>query len=191
MQWQGARLTLWVVLAGLLTLVPAQVLDFVEVPCMSFDPKQFRECVVRPTLKMLHPEIEYSLAAEELLMLTAAHESHLGTYLVQKGGPALGVYQMEPVTHRDLWTNFIKPGSLLNHRLKLLISLELTDYNNLTGNLFYATAMARVHYFRVKEPLPDVTPNALAKYWKKHWNTELGKGTVNEALANYARYVNG
>src|SRR3990167_7931494 len=147
--------SLCALLAGLFVLGSVEGLDFSVGPSMSLNPKQFRECVVRPTLKMLHPEIPYSIEAEELLMLTAAHESHLGTYLKQQGGPALGIYQMELATHGDLWKNFLKPGSLLNHRLMLLHSPALDDRENLIGNLFYATAMARVHYFRVKEPLPS------------------------------------
>ena len=168
-----------------------QTLDFVE-DCMSFDTRQFRECIVRPTLKALEPEIPYSLVAEELLMLTAAQESHLGTYLKQKGGPALGIYQMEPATHVDLYCNFIQLRPILARKLGLMIpSLPDVGRDVLIGNLYYATAIARVHYFRVAEPLPPLYDKALAEYWKKHWNTKLGKGTVNEALANYARYVNG
>mgnify|MGYP001565764624 CR=1 FL=1 len=178
-------------LVGLFLAFSAQTLDFVE-DCMSFDARQFRECIIRPTLKALEPEIPHSIVAEELLMLTAAQESHLGTYLKQKGGPALGVYQMEPATHVDLYRNFIQLRPSLAEKLRLMVpSFPVVGSEILVGNLYYATAIARVHYFRVAEPLPSLHTEALAKYWKKHWNTELGKGTVNEALANYARYING
>jgi hypothetical protein len=30
---------------------------------------------------------------------------------------------------------------------------------------------------------------ALAQYWKKYYNTSLGKGTAVEAIANYNRYA--
>ena len=95
-------------LVGLFLLFSVQTLDFIEDCYMSFDARQFRECIIRPTLRALEPEIPHSLVAEELLMLTAAHESHLGTYLKQKGGPALGIYQMEPATYRDLHENFLR-----------------------------------------------------------------------------------
>ena len=42
----------------------------------------------------------YSRNAEELLMLTAACESNLGHYFKQLGGgPALGIFQVEPATY--------------------------------------------------------------------------------------------
>jgi hypothetical protein len=62
------------------------------------NPKQLRELVIRPVLEYLHPDIPYSHEAEDLLMMIAAHESHLGEYVKQVQGPALGIYQMEPDT---------------------------------------------------------------------------------------------
>ena len=57
-------------------------------------------------------------------------------------------------------------------------------------NLGYATAMCRVHYRRVLEPLPgaDDIPG-LAEYWKQHYNTPLGRGTVGEFADKFERYV--
>ncbi|KAF0118141.1 MAG: hypothetical protein FD149_866 [Rhodospirillaceae bacterium] len=69
------------------------------------DSAHFVTTVIRPTL--LHLGL-HSPAAEALLLGTAIQESRLGTYLRQTGGgPALGVYQMEPATHEDIWTNFL------------------------------------------------------------------------------------
>jgi hypothetical protein len=48
---------------------------------MGIDPKHFRLYVVRPTL---HNIDLWSVAAEELLTLTAAHESHMGEFLKQE-----------------------------------------------------------------------------------------------------------
>src|SRR5260221_162978 len=47
-------------------------------------------------------------APVELLLGTALQESGL-TYRVQLGGgPARGLFQMEPNTHDDIWDNFLK-----------------------------------------------------------------------------------
>ena len=44
--------------------------------------------------------------AVNLLMGTAAQESHLGKYRKQiGGGPALGIFQMEPATFNDIVNN--------------------------------------------------------------------------------------
>lgn len=148
------------------------------------DPVQLRDCVVRPVLEHLAPEIPYSLAAEQLLLGTAAQESRM-TYLKQLGkGPAVGIWQMEPFTHDDLWrTTLLGASNPLAIKVR---QLELPnwwakDAREMVGNLFYACAMARVFYRRIQAPLPaagDVP--AMAAYWKRYYNTAHGKGTVEE-----------
>lgn len=127
--------------------------------------------------------------AVELLMGTAAQESHLGEYLYQlDDGPARGIFQMEHGTEDDIWENFIvKRKSLLNICQKFYCD---PLPHNLVFNLAYSIVMARIHYLRVPEALPsheDVC--GMAKYWKQHWNTEKGKGTIQEFIDNYGRYV--
>lgn len=69
---------------------------------MSINCEQLRLYVIRPTLEKIEL---WSEAAENLLLGTTAQESHMGTYIKQVGkGPALGIYQMEPATHKDIWT---------------------------------------------------------------------------------------
>ena len=63
-----------------------------------------REYAVRPALEMIEL---WSQVAEDLVMGTAAQESHF-SYLEQlHQGPALGMWQMEPATFRDIWINFL------------------------------------------------------------------------------------
>ena len=65
---------------------------------------QIRSMVIRPSLKKLGL---HSTSAEELVPGTAIVESGL-TYLKQHGeGPALGLWQVGPATHEDLYTNFL------------------------------------------------------------------------------------
>lgn len=150
---------------------------------MSIHPGQLREYIIRPTLKQMGL---YSEAAEELLMLTAATESLCGKYLHQVGGPALGIYQMEPATHNDIWGNYLKHKPGTANAVKVFGSSSA----QLPGNLYYATAMARVHYLRRPERLPSAMDvDGLARYWKDHYNTHLGKGTVEKAADNYRRYA--
>lgn len=122
----------------------------------------------------------------ELLMLTAATESKLGTYYKQIGGPALGIMQMEPTTAQDIYDNFLR----FPRNLDLLLWVE--DFkgsqsikNALKYNLAYQIAMARIHYWRVKSPLPKNEVEALALYWKAYYNTNLGRGTLVKAARDY------
>jgi hypothetical protein len=154
---------------------------------------QFREHVVIPTLKYLDSEIPYSEEAVDLLMMTCAHESTGGTYLRQKGMTdvrgAFGVYQMELATHEDIWDNFIENRDSLSDIVKEITSDYLKPSMDLISNLAYATAMARVHYWRVPEALPSKDD---IRYWpklgiyaKKYYNTHLGKATSSKYVTDY------
>jgi hypothetical protein len=153
---------------------------------MAFDKDQFRELIT----DVLKEADLFSDSAVELLMLTAAVESNLGTYIKQVKGPALGVFQMEPNTHDDIWQNYL----LYKRELKEFV-LDYADDAwgarppTLKYNLAYSILMTRVHYLRVPEALPKATsPEDLALYWKKYYNTHLGKGDVLDAMRKYRKY---
>ncbi len=159
---------------------------------MSISYAQLREYVVKPALEQLGL---YSLAAEQLVMGTIAQESN-GSYLKQIGkGPALGLIQMEPATHKDLWLNFLKYKADLRDKLLMMTSdsVDLVydqhgwpDHVALIWNLRYAIAMCRVHYYRKPQALPKANNiKALAQYWKEHYNTFKGAGTVSQFLSHF------
>lgn len=153
-----------------------------------FDLGQFRELIE----DVLNGLGLHSPGATNLLLGTAAQESKFGTYIRQIGkGPALGVFQMEPATERDIWENYLRYQPELVEKIKGVTG-ESGPGPHLRWNLAYQIAMARVHYLRKKHPMPtgDDLPG-LAAYWKQHYNTTLGKGTTEEFMANYRRYVLG
>jgi len=145
------------------------------------DKDQLRDLIIIPTLHYLEPEIPFSQSAVELLKMTAAHESRLGTYIAQVNGPALGIYQMEPATEEDIQVNYLRHRDYLDEKI-----LQTGQY--LTSDLRYATAMARVHYYRDPEPLPEVGDvSGLANYAKRVWNTEAGKATEDDYFQAYKK----
>lgn len=149
------------------------------------DLSQLRLLIVRPTLQgLVAGGVGYSLAAENLLLGTGQHESQGYTYLAQVGGgPALGFWQMEPATFEDCWTNFIRFRSPLLAAVLALVPPRPCVAADLVGNLPLACAMARIRYARAPDPLPDATDvQGLAAYWKAHYNTPLGAGTVAQVL---------
>lgn len=150
--------------------------------------KQLRECVIRPVLQDAGM---WSQSAENLLMGTAAQESRMGQYLTQLGnGPARGIFQMEPNTLHDIQVNFLKYKPSLAELAEKHKAPALSDASNLICNLAYAALMCRIHYLRVREALPDADDlPGLARYWKRYYNTSLGKGTESEFIENYHRYV--
>lgn len=159
----------------------------VEIETMSFDKHQFRDFIDR-VLKAVNLHSE---AATDLLLKTAAHESRFGTYLRQVGGgPALGVFQVEPDTEKDIWINYLRFNSELADKIKLLTGVDGPNQSALEGDLRYQVIMARLVYRRVKFPLPSpIDIVAQARYWKKHYNTMLGAGNENDFIKSAEKYV--
>lgn len=155
---------------------------------MSIQPTQLRQLIREVTMYLGF----YSEEAVELLMLTAAVETHCGSYIKQVGGPALGIFQCEPATEQDIWSNYLcYHGNLESAVLQIMLTAEHDHVDwDLKANLVYQIAMARIHYLRVAERIPpahDVW--ALAAYWKQYYNTPKGKGTTNKAFHKYQKYA--
>lgn len=146
--------------------------------------------------EVLEPKGLYSPPAEELLVLTAAAESLGGAYLYQVKGPARGIFQMEPATERDILSNYVRYKTNLRDVLKQFIQFNADGTwayrinDPLTYSLEYQVVMARIHYLRDKFIIPPHTDvEGLASYWKRVYNTYLGKGTVAGATKKYLEYV--
>lgn len=161
----------------------------------------FRELIVRPALDKLQL---YSIDREELLVITCAQESLGGTYLMQNDalgypkGPALGIYQMEPVTYRDLFANYLWYNTYLWVRLMGVIGSPINytpPPSLLYVNSHFATAVACLQYYRFKEPVPPTLQGQIT-YYKRYWNTAEGaacpvvsQGMCADVLKNYKKFL--
>lgn len=152
------------------------------------DKKQFTEFIIVPTLK--ETPNGYSKEAVKAIQMIVAHESSRGEYLAQTRGPALGVIQMEPATHADVWAN---GDSIWNNALLLgIISQE--EFNNkirpqakrLIYDLRYNVFMARQKLFMVPASIPTEA-KLIAHYLKKHWNGP-GKATPEKYHIDYTNW---
>lgn len=155
------------------------------------DSAQLREHVIGPVLDHLHL---WSRSAENLLLGTAAVESAMGKYIHQINGPAIGIWQMEPTTHNDIWSHFLDGRPEVAVGVKSLAGYRWMGRRvrpeEMAGNLFYACAMTRIHYLRVPEALPDENDvDGMAMYWKQHYNTAAGAGTPEGFVSSYIRYI--
>lgn len=148
----------------------------------------FATTVVRPTL---HHIALSSEAAEQLLLGTALVESRLVHRRQIGGGPARGLFQMEPATHDDIWSNFLKYQTSLAQKIKsLLSSANANAHLELEKNDKYACAMARAHYLRAPEALPEAGDiKGMAGYWKQYYNTPLGAGTVSKYVTTWQKIM--
>lgn len=157
-------------------------------------PKHFRQLIVDPPLKRLNM---YSESSSNIMMGTAATESHLGKFLMQIDqdgnpvGPALGPYEMEGATHDDIWKTYIlRPD-------KGKLKEELGQYlggiigpQRMVWDFRYATVMARLKYWRDSEPLPEAGDiEGLGHIYKRVFNSAGGKGSVEKFVNDYQRFV--
>ena len=156
--------------------------------------RQLRDGIIAPVLKSL-AEVREELSSEaavELLLGTVAAESVIGnvSYLYQMHGPAKGIFQMEPRTHDHIVSTYLEARPQLKDSVMQWRAPHPMLVDQLASNLRYATAVARVHYWMV--PLPLAAPSDVhghALYWKEHWNTRFGRGTVEQFQNAWIRLV--
>ena len=170
---------------------------------------EFRTNVVRQALLAID---HHSPQAEVLVLGTALAVSGCSSLLPAEsglratrqygGGPALGYFQMEPATHDDIWRNFLQYRPSLSGLAiavagavrPLIVSPGTEEHTptailaplaaELETNHLYAAAMCRVHYLRAPARLPANAHDILsmAHYWKRWYNTEKGRGTVEHFI---------
>ena len=143
---------------------------------MAYHRGQFEDLIKRTLAAANLPRKQ---SAIDLLLGTAAQESAFGTYLKQVNGPALGAFQMEPATFYT-----VKAWSV--RRFPLV--LEGRYAPELEYDLSIAILSARLNYLSKPDSIPE-SLQGQAAYWKKYWNTYLGKGTIEQYVKNWQRYV--
>ena len=144
--------------------------------------------LINPTLGMINKPGFNSPLIRRLLLCTMAIESDMGQYLKQiGGGPAMCVYQMEPDTEQDILhecdiinSNRCNIGTILDDLLCGLPNGNAGE--QLAASQVYATLMARCKYWMDTEPLPEDTPEAMYKYYKRIYNTPDGASTFGKFL---------
>ncbi len=153
------------------------------------DPIELHDYVIVPTLDQIGLN---QPGASFLLLGTALVESDLRWLRQQSDGPGLGLWQMEPDTHDDLWLwllDYTRERDLAPAIFRL-ISAWPPGATQMIGNLYYGAAMARCKYRRRPEPLPVPTDvSALALYWKTHYNTFQPEQTHKYIREQLERFV--
>lgn len=118
----------------------------------------------------------YSESLEELLLLTAATESHCGRWWRQVGGPARGIFMMEPGTQEWIWNKDFRDAA----------HYPFGDMGyDLAAQIYYAARLYELRGFDGKRKSIE----ELAADWKTLWNTKHGKGTIVKAIEDYNKYV--
>jgi hypothetical protein len=158
---------------------------------MAFSVYQVRNFIIRDTLKPLSLWDEVS---ENLLLGTMAVESTFGTYISQlSAGGAKSPWQIEDATYNYLAFEYLpeRKPDLLRSILDICNFSRMPPASELVTNLKLACIIARVKYLTIPEKLPSDQNDveALAKYWKKYYNTEAGAGTVEKFIEAYKKWI--
>lgn len=140
------------------------------------DSQQLLDHIIKPALEYMGGNYN-SKDAQMLLLATAAIESKCGYYIKQVGGPALGIWQMEPATESDIWKNCDNlKDKISKDKISKLEGVFVGDA--LMYEPIYACAMARLKYSMDPESLPHHGDwKQIYEYYKRIYNTELGAST--------------
>ena len=135
----------------------------------------------------------YDDSVRRLILGTAACES-MFTARKQVRGPARGLWQAEPNTVIDIYKNYLKykPNvykvmtDMFPDTVKFEVpSKRVIDYR-LVNDDEYACAIARLVYGRDRHSIPS-DMGEIAKYYKRVYNTVLGKGSADRFLEIWNR----
>lgn len=150
------------------------------------DPIQYRDEIIRPTLEDMGL---YSESAVVLILGTFIIESNL-EYVVQLGGgPARGLGQMEKITHRSIWDDYLEYKPVLRNRL-IRLCPGAHPLGRVIWDQRYAVIMTRLKYLPFPRALPSPTNiRGHGRYWKDCYNTPLGKGKVPKFVRRFKKVM--
>ena len=118
--------------------------------------------------------------AKEMIIETAITETGLGQIEDKTVGAGMGLTQFDDKPFQDIRDRSIKLRPKILKELH--IDISLVEWDDLRYNQFLALLFTRLHYWLKGDPIP-ATIEERAKYWKLHYNTVQGKGTVEHYLA--------
>ena len=141
--------------------------------------KQIREIIEWSLKEMgLH-----SKDAVDLVYKTGNAETGYRHLKQMGGGPAIGFWQVEPATLIDIMDNYVKYRPKLEKRLKSLGFSQSDMETRVMSNIALQAVFCRLKYKRDKYALPKSSDlEAQARYWKRVYNTHLGKGTITHFM---------
>lgn len=156
--------------------------------------KDVRKYIITPTLIQTDT---WSESAEILVYGTGFCETNYN-YLMQIGTPkngGIGLFQEEPSDAKDICI-WLKNGfnkGMLEKVLKACNIIELpTDFTCLTWNLRLAVMFCRLHYWRIKRPLPAPDDaSGMSEYHKRYYNSMQGAADAVKNAEIFQKIIEG
>ena len=123
--------------------------------------------------------------AKLMIFETAIAETGLGQIEDKTIGAGMGLTQFDEMPFNDIRNRCLKLKPQIQKDLK--IDISLVEWDDLRYNQFLSLLFTRLHYWLKGDPIP-ATIEERAKYWKQHYNTVQGKGTVEHYLEMNRKY---
>ena len=121
--------------------------------------------------------------------MIASHESQMGRWLRQiGGGPARGVFQIEPETMHDNYVNFIDLHPSLAAEIRAVTGCDMPSLDQLQFNPLYGAIHARLKLDRSPGAIPS-EHQLMAEYLKQYYNSPDGAATPGDYLSAYQKFV--
>jgi hypothetical protein len=123
--------------------------------------------------------------AKEMIIETAIAETGLGQIEDKTVGAGMGITQFDEMPFNDIRDRCVKSRPKILKDLG--VDISLVHWDDLRYNQFLALLFTRLLYWLKGDPIPE-TIEERAAYWKLHYNTKLGKGTVEHYLEMNRKY---
>ena len=136
--------------------------------------------IIKWTLQYLNMDSE---DARDLRYKTGMAESGYRALEGYGNNPAVGFWQVEPATMHDVIENYANYRPELKTKIYSLGYDDKDSESRLLSNMALQVVFCRLTYRRDKYPLPKIgNIEKQAEYWKRVYNTKLGKGTIEHFM---------
>ena len=129
--------------------------------------------------------------ARDILLSTAIAESGLNPRFQDSEGDAIGLFQIEYGTFRDILNRVLKKNNpaLYESILKYFGGGAKISFEDLQNDDVLAAVFARIKYAQSGVPIPSAGDYAAqGAYYKKYYNTYSGMGTVSNFVKKRLAY---
>lgn len=138
----------------------------------------------RRVCRVLSPSNEQR--ALEMLIGTACAETALATARDNLAGQGVGLCQFDSIGFFDAHDRGFESRPDVEKILLDEFDIKTIEFHQLEFSPLLSLIMCRIKYKLVREPLPVCgDTEGQARYWKKHFNTFAGKGTIPHYVEAY------
>ena len=124
--------------------------------------------------------------AKKLLLETAAAETGLGEAVDTSWWTGIGLMQFDKIGFDDVK---LRTSAHVRQKVRECFGIDISraEHTDLRWSPLLSLVFARLKYRLVPTPIPS-TLQGRANYWKKWYNSELGKGTPEHYIDSSIKY---